>query len=136
MKAHKFRDAIKDFKQSLSMLKPWDSRLAWPREAAQIFFQIGLCYMELRELRPALDSFNNSLKIHPTAEGYFKRGIVKMKLGLSKGMHDLNKALAYRPKYYQAYLGRAAYYGRCEKYSGQNDLIVHLEPLLPLKLGS
>jgi len=40
-----------------------------------------------------------------------------MKLGLSKGVHDFNRTLVYKPKFYQAYLGRAAYYGSKKRYA-------------------
>ena len=118
MKAKQFGDAINDFNCALKVIKPWDLLLSWPKESANIFFLIGMCHMELNEYKSALDSFNISLKTNSTfAEGYFNRGLVKMKLGISKGVHDFNKALSYRPEYYQAYLGRAAYYGKSKRYA-------------------
>lgn len=118
MKAKLYKDAIVNLNHALKMYEPWDVRQSWPKESGEVFFLIGVCHMELKEYKSALESFNVSLKTNPTfAEGYFKRGLVRMKLGVSKGVSDFNKALSYRPEYYQAYLGRAAYYGMNKRHA-------------------
>ena len=36
----------------------------WPKDAADVFFYIGMCFVELKEYQSALDSLNSSLKIN------------------------------------------------------------------------
>ena len=50
-------------------------------------------------------------------QAYFERGVAKLKAGNSRGVLDLNKALALNPQLHQAFLARAAYYGRSGRYS-------------------
>jgi len=41
-----------------------------------------------------------------------------MKLGMHRsGLVDVNKSLAIQPQFFQAYLARAALYGRTERYT-------------------
>ena len=35
------------------------------------------------------------------SQAYFQRGLTKMKLNLSKGVHDFNRTLVHKPKFYQ-----------------------------------
>lgn len=41
-----------------------------------------------------------------------------MKLGMNRsGLTDVNKSLALQPQFFQAYLARAAFYGRSGRYT-------------------
>ena len=50
-------------------------------------------------------------------QGYYERGVAKLKAGHGRGIHDLNKSLAIDPALFQAFLARAAHYGRTGRYS-------------------
>lgn len=44
--------------------------------------------------------------------------MAKMKMGMNhNGLLDVNKSLAVNPKFFQAYLARAALYGRSGRYT-------------------
>ncbi|XP_057307156.1 uncharacterized protein LOC130645247 isoform X1 [Hydractinia symbiolongicarpus] len=118
MKAKRYQDAIESFQQALDIMKPWNPKQCWPKEASQVYFMMGLCHVEEYAYQLAIGSFNCSLKIHPGfAEAYYQRELVKMKLGSSKGVHDFNRALACNPSFYQAFLCRALYYAMNKRYA-------------------
>lgn len=50
-------------------------------------------------------------------QAYYERGVAKLKSGGSKGIYDLNRSLAINPKLFQAFLARAAHYGRTGRHS-------------------
>lgn len=98
--------------------KPWKPREPWPIEAAESHFLVGMCNIELRNYVAAMDSFTTAIKLDSNyAEAFYQRGIARMKMRLSKGIQDFNKALAINPKIFQAYLSRACYYGSKGNYT-------------------
>ena len=50
-------------------------------------------------------------------QGYYERGVAKLKAGHSKGIHDLNKSLAVDPDLFQAFLARAVHYGQTGRHT-------------------
>jgi len=118
MKARKYHEAINQLNEALEIMRPWNSKIAWPVEASETFFLIAMCFVELKTYQSALDAFNSAVRINSDyPQAYYQRGLVRMKLGLSKGVHDFNKALACQPTFYQAYLARAAYYSMNKRYA-------------------
>ncbi|XP_048585429.1 uncharacterized protein LOC5512045 isoform X2 [Nematostella vectensis] len=118
MKAKRFEDAISSFLKAIEILTPWNSRNPMPLEAAGVYFLIGMCQSEVHNDSGALDAYNEAIKVNPDyAEAFYQRGLTKMKLSHTKGVHDFNRALAINPKLFQAFLSRAAYYGMKGRYS-------------------
>ncbi|KAL4230368.1 cytochrome c oxidase subunit 1 [Mactra antiquata] len=112
MKAKKFENAISSFQLALSVYKPWKARDPWPIEAGDAHYLIGQCSMELRQYMDALNAFTDAIKLNPNmAEALYHRGMARMKLKMSKGIQDFNRALAINPTIFQAYLSRACFYG-------------------------
>lgn len=52
-----------------------------------------------------------------THQALYQRGMARMKLKMSKGIQDFNRALAINPHIFQAYLSRACYYGSRGNYT-------------------
>ena len=50
-------------------------------------------------------------------QAYFQRGLVRIWVKSARPLLDLNRALAYNPNFFQAYLTRAAYFGTRGRYS-------------------
>ncbi|XP_060594169.1 uncharacterized protein LOC132748578 isoform X2 [Ruditapes philippinarum] len=127
MKAKKFENAITSFQLALSVYeqeyrfqhsKPWKARDPWPQEAADAHYLIGQCSMELRNYLDALNAFTDAIKLNSSmAEALYQRGMARMKLKMSKGIQDFNRALAINPTIFQAYLSRACYYGGKGNYT-------------------
>ncbi|XP_052281417.1 uncharacterized protein LOC127878913 isoform X2 [Dreissena polymorpha] len=125
MKAKKFEDAVSSFALALSLYKeqfttqkPWKARDPWPIEAADTHYLIGQCHMELHNFTQALDAFTDAIKLNPNmAEALYQRGMARMKLKMSKGIQDFNRALALNPTIFQAYLSRACFYGSKGNYT-------------------
>ncbi|XP_059860639.1 tetratricopeptide repeat protein 6 [Delphinus delphis] len=66
----------------------------------------------------AFDSFTKAVKADPDfAEGFYQRGLCKVKLHKDCSILDFNRAITLDPKHYQAYLSRVAYYGLKGRYS-------------------
>lgn len=60
----------------------------------------------------------NFVQINPNyAEAFYQRGLCRLKLDHSKGVQDLNRALALQPNLFEAYLSRAAFYCTKKRYS-------------------
>ncbi|XP_043930180.1 tetratricopeptide repeat protein 6 [Protopterus annectens] len=111
MKAKKSKEAIQSFEQALHLLTE-DNAKPSGSEVAEIFYLIGLCYVEQVHLLKALDAFTNAVKIFPDhADAYYQRGLCKMRLKQVKCIQDFNRALTCNPNLFQAYLSRAAFYG-------------------------
>ncbi len=45
--------------------KPWSKETNWPPEAGEMYFLIGMCYMESRDYLGAQDAFNNAIRVDP-----------------------------------------------------------------------
>ena len=50
-------------------------------------------------------------------QAYYERGVAKLKAGGGRGIYDLNRSLAINPKLFQAFLARAAHYGRTGRHA-------------------
>nr|XP_023696055.1 tetratricopeptide repeat protein 6 isoform X1 [Paramormyrops kingsleyae] len=104
MKTQKFSEAVESFRKALTLLIP-------DPEAAEVFYNIGLCYVAQDNLSQALDAFNGAVKINPNlADAYHQRGLCRMRLGQPESVQDFNRALAVDPSCFQVYLSRAAFY--------------------------
>ena len=118
LKGKYYKEAISSFEKALNIMKPFDAKTSWPFEASDVFYLVGLCFIEMQQFNSALDALNNALKINSEfPEAYYQRGLVKIKLNVGKCVHDFNRALVWNKDFYQAYLGRAAYYGMKGRYA-------------------
>ncbi|KAJ1102670.1 hypothetical protein NDU88_000114 [Pleurodeles waltl] len=118
MKAKKAKEAVNSFKQALSLLHPPETRPKLTRESAEIFYLLGLCYMDQVNLLKALDAFSTAIKADPGhTAAFYQRGLCRMRLNQAKSVQDFNRALAINPKLFQVYLSRAAFYGFKERYT-------------------
>ena len=43
--------------------KPWTAEAQWPKDAAEMFFLIGLCHMETKYYTAAHEAFNNAIRV-------------------------------------------------------------------------
>uniref|UniRef100_A0A8C9G4H1 Tetratricopeptide repeat domain 6 n=1 Tax=Pavo cristatus TaxID=9049 RepID=A0A8C9G4H1_PAVCR len=72
-----------------------------------------LCYIEL-----ACDAFSMAIRLHSSyPEAFYQRGLCRMQLRQTKCIQDFNHTLVLCPSHFQAYMGRAAYYGSKGRYS-------------------
>ncbi|XP_072039506.1 uncharacterized protein [Amphiura filiformis] len=118
IKAKKYREAVESLEKALDFMKPWQERQEWPKEAAEVYYLIGMCHMEIPNHLKAYEAFNDAIRINAHyPEAFYQRGLTRMKLRQAKGIVDFNRALALNPKLFQAYLSRAAYYGMRGRYS-------------------
>ncbi|XP_077968120.1 uncharacterized protein LOC120326538 [Styela clava] len=129
MKAKKFKDAIFNFKNALDLLgsysfssmtsqSEFSQNQSSPEESSEIHFLLGQCYTQLEQHSRALSSYNNALKANSShALAFYHRGLCRLKMDHSKGVQDLNRALALDPTLFEAYLSRAAFYGTKGRYS-------------------
>ncbi|NXC40978.1 TTC6 protein, partial [Penelope pileata] len=118
MKAEKMEDALESFKQAIDLLRT--SGKIHPRmfEAAEMHYLMGLCYMKQINLVQACDAFSMAIKLHSSyPDAFCQRGLCRMQLGQATCIRDFNCALALCPSHFQAYMGRAAYYGSKGRYS-------------------
>ncbi|CAH2328416.1 tetratricopeptide repeat 6 isoform X1 [Pelobates cultripes] len=117
MKAKKNKDAAESFIQALEVLGSSDQQPS-PSEKAEIFYLLGLCYIEQFKFLQALDAFSSAVKVHSGyCEAYYQRGLCLALLHQANSLKDFNRALEINSKYFQAYLCRAAFYGFRKRYS-------------------
>ncbi|KAH1170981.1 tetratricopeptide repeat protein 6 isoform X2 [Mauremys mutica] len=118
MKAKKTKDAVESFQLALKILTSSAKILPNTFEAAEIYYFLGLCYMEQVSLLQAYEAFSLAVKVYPNySDAFYQRGLCRMQLNQAKCIQDFNRALAINPKHFQAYLSRAAYYGSKGRYS-------------------
>ncbi|XP_076983019.1 tetratricopeptide repeat protein 6 isoform X3 [Tamandua tetradactyla] len=118
MKAKRNKEAVRTFKKALDVFSHSDKGPNITVAAADCLYNLGLCYMEEGNLQMAYDSFTKAVKANPDfAEGFYQRGLCKVKLHKENSILDFNHAITLNPKHYQAYLGRVAYYGLKGRYS-------------------
>uniref|UniRef100_A0A452IGL2 Uncharacterized protein n=1 Tax=Gopherus agassizii TaxID=38772 RepID=A0A452IGL2_9SAUR len=118
MKAKKTKDAVESFQQALKMVTSSAKTLPNTFEAAEIYYFLGLCYMEQVSLLQAYEAFSLAVKAYSNySDAFYQRGLCRMQLNQAKCIQDFNRALAINPKHFQAYLSRAAYYGSKGRYS-------------------
>ncbi|XP_072423984.1 uncharacterized protein ttc6 [Chiloscyllium punctatum] len=113
MKAGKHEDALSSFQRALD-LEHEASEIGITNTvntSVEIYYHMGLCYIELNQLREAIDSFNSAVKLLPNfAKAYYQRGLCGLKLHDFKCIYDFHRALALNPKLFEVYLSRAVYY--------------------------
>ncbi|NWX19170.1 TTC6 protein, partial [Aegotheles bennettii] len=64
------------------------------------------------------DAFSMAIRLHSIyPDAFYQRGLCRMQLGQAKCIQDFNRTLALCPSHFQAYMGRAAYYGSKGRYS-------------------
>ncbi|XP_035184240.1 tetratricopeptide repeat protein 6 isoform X2 [Oxyura jamaicensis] len=118
MKAEKTKDAVESFKRAIELQMTSAKILHNAFEAAEMYFLMGLCYMEQTNLLQARDSFNMAIRLHTRyPDAFYQRGLCRMQLGQAKCIRDFNRTLALCPSHFQAYMSRAAYYGSKGRYS-------------------
>ncbi|XP_006891646.1 PREDICTED: uncharacterized protein LOC102862704 [Elephantulus edwardii] len=118
MKAKKNKEAVRTFKKALDIFARSDKGSNAILASADCLYHLGLCYMEEGSLQMALDSFTKAINANPEfAEGFYQRGLCRVKLGKDNSILDFNCTLTLNPKHYQAYLSRGAYYGLKGRYS-------------------
>ncbi|KAM9294421.1 tetratricopeptide repeat protein 6 [Gastrophryne carolinensis] len=117
MKAKKNKDAAESFIRTLELLGHTPERSS-ASERAEVFYLLGLCYMEQFKFIQALDALTSSIKVRPGfCDAYYQRGLCRMCLQQASCVQDFNKALEINPNYFQAYLCRATFYGFKKRYS-------------------
>uniref|UniRef100_A0A8B9TE01 Tetratricopeptide repeat domain 6 n=1 Tax=Anas platyrhynchos TaxID=8839 RepID=A0A8B9TE01_ANAPL len=118
MKAEKTKDAVKSFKQAIELQMTSAKILHNAFEVAEMYYLMGLCYMEQTNLLQARDAFNMAIRLHSRyPDAFYQRGLCRMQLGQAKCIRDFNRTLALCPSHFQAYMSRAAYYGSKGRYS-------------------
>ncbi|XP_031449081.1 tetratricopeptide repeat protein 6 [Phasianus colchicus] len=118
MKAEKTEDAVGSFKQAINLLMTSEKILPPTFEAAEMYYLMGLCYMEQKNLLEACDAFSMAIRLHSSyPDAFYQRGLCRMQLRQTKCIQDFNHTLELCPSHFQAYMGRAAYYGSKGRYS-------------------
>ncbi|XP_033621036.1 tetratricopeptide repeat protein 6 isoform X3 [Fukomys damarensis] len=118
MKAKKIKEAVSMFKKALEVFSHSDKGPNAVAISVDCLHNLGLCYMEEGNLQMAFDCFTKAVKANPDfAEGFYQRGLCKVKLQRDNSILDFNRAIALNPKHYQAYLSRVAFYGLKGRYS-------------------
>uniref|UniRef100_A0A8C0WG14 UDP-N-acetylglucosamine--peptide N-acetylglucosaminyltransferase SPINDLY n=1 Tax=Castor canadensis TaxID=51338 RepID=A0A8C0WG14_CASCN len=117
MKAKKIKEAVRMFKKALEAFPQSEA----PNDLAisgDCLYNLGLCYMKEGNIQMACDSFTKAVKANPDlAEGFYHRGLCKVKLHKDSAILDFNRTITLNPKHYQAYLCRVAFYGLKGRYS-------------------
>ncbi|XP_025057227.1 tetratricopeptide repeat protein 6 [Alligator sinensis] len=118
MKAKKTKEALESFKAALKLLASSAKPLPNTFETAEIYYFMGLCYMEQVNFLQACEAFSIAVKVYSVyPDAFYQRGLCRMQLKQTKCIQDFNRALAINPAHFQAYLSRAAYYGSKGRYS-------------------
>ncbi|XP_035584032.1 tetratricopeptide repeat protein 6 isoform X3 [Zalophus californianus] len=118
MKAKRNKEAVKMFKKALDIFSHSDKGPNAVAASADCLYNLGLCYMEEGNIQMAFDCFTKAVKANPDfAEGFYQRGLCKVKLHKDSSVLDFNRAITLNPKHYQAYLSRVAFYGLKGRYS-------------------
>ncbi|XP_054988059.1 tetratricopeptide repeat protein 6 [Sorex araneus] len=118
MKAKRNKEALKMFKKALGVFSQSSKGPDATEASADCLYHLGLCYVEEGNSQMAYDCFTKAVKAKPDfAEGFYQRGLCKVKLGKNYPILDFNRAITLDSNHYQAYLSRAAYYGLKGRYS-------------------
>ncbi|CAF3939102.1 unnamed protein product, partial [Rotaria magnacalcarata] len=97
------------------------------------YLDLSKCLIQLQRYPQAVEQLTTLIKLQPpdqNAEAYLQRGIAKMRMfgkfstqeltklsSNRRPLLDINRALVIEPNSAEAYLARAAWYARCERYS-------------------
>ncbi|KAM6181649.1 tetratricopeptide repeat protein 6 [Erethizon dorsatum] len=118
MKAKKIKEAVRMFKKALEVFSHSDKGPNAVAISADCLHNLGLCYLEEGNLQMAFDYFTKAVTANPEfAEGFYQRGLCKVKLQKDNSILDFNRAIALNPEHFQAYLSRVALYGLKGRYS-------------------
>ncbi|XP_006152426.2 tetratricopeptide repeat protein 6 [Tupaia chinensis] len=118
LKAKRTKEAMKMFKKALEVFSLSDKGPNAVATSADCLYNLGLCYLEEGNLQMAFEFFTKAVKTNPDfAEGFYQRGLCKIKLQKDNSILDFNRAITINPKHYQAYLSRVAFYGSKGRYS-------------------
>ncbi|EHB03873.1 Tetratricopeptide repeat protein 6 [Heterocephalus glaber] len=104
MKAKKIKEAVRMFKKALEVFSHSDKGPNAVAISVDCLHNLGLCYMEEGNLQMAFDCFTKAVKANPDfAEGFYQRGLCKVKLQGDNSILDFNRAIALNPRHYQNY---------------------------------
>uniref|UniRef100_A0A8C2VL38 Tetratricopeptide repeat domain 6 n=1 Tax=Chinchilla lanigera TaxID=34839 RepID=A0A8C2VL38_CHILA len=118
MKAKKIKEAVRMFKKALEVFSNSNKGPNAVALSIDCLHNLGLCYMVEGNLQMAFDYFTKAVRANPDfAEGFYQRGLCKVKLQKDNSILDFNRAIALNPKHFQAYLSRVAFYGLKGRYS-------------------
>lgn len=84
---------------------------------AAAFYSLGMCCVAGGDDELAVEAFGCALRLtsgHSLA--LYQRGMCRLRLGRARGLGDVNKALAMKPRMWKAYLTRASHYAKQGKY--------------------
>nr|KAJ3422198.1 cytochrome c oxidase subunit 1 [Polyrhizophydium stewartii] len=96
-----FRGALRDLSSSLD----------YSQNDPQVFLQRGICFEHLRDWSSASIEFSKCITLMPTySKAYYHRGLCKLYEGNDTGVADLDLAIQYDEKFFDAYLTRASYH--------------------------
>ncbi|KAJ3108931.1 cytochrome c oxidase subunit 1 [Phlyctochytrium planicorne] len=99
------------FVQPKGAIRDLSKALEYNKKEPQIYLQRGICYENLKDWSHAAAEFSRCIAQNPRyAKAYYHRGLCKLHEGNSRGVIDLDRALKYDPKFFEAYLTRASYY--------------------------
>ncbi|KAM4663541.1 tetratricopeptide repeat protein 6 [Discoglossus pictus] len=118
MKAKKNKDAAGNFQKALKLLKSATHDMTYTSVKAEIYYLLGLSYMEQLDFLQAFEALSSAIKISSDyCDAYYQRGLCRVRLQQSKCVEDFNRALEINPEHFQAYMCRAAYYGFRKRYT-------------------
>ncbi|KAK5670739.1 hypothetical protein QVD99_002513 [Batrachochytrium dendrobatidis] len=97
-----------DFKGALRDLT---SALDYSQNDPQTFLQRGICFEHLQDWSAASAEFTKCITYMPTyAKAYYHRGLCKLYEKNDTGVNDLDLAIQYDEKFFEAYLTRASFH--------------------------
>ncbi|KAM7154759.1 tetratricopeptide repeat protein 6 [Molossus nigricans] len=118
MKAKRNKEAMRMFKKALDVFSHSDKGPNDLEASVDCLYNLGLCYMDEGNLQMAFESFTKAVRTNPNfAEGFYQRGLCKVKLQKDSSILDFNQAINLKPQHYEAYLSRVAFYGLKGRYS-------------------
>ncbi|KAJ1567925.1 cytochrome c oxidase subunit 1, partial [Nowakowskiella sp. JEL0078] len=80
------------------------------RKDPQIHLHRGICYENLKDWTAAATEFTKCIQLNPSfAKAYYHRGLCRLHEGNSKGILDIDRALKYDSRFFEAFLTRAAF---------------------------
>ena len=122
MNCDRHEEAIDSFEDALRL----------KQDVSNWWYLLGLCFTHVQEDGLAIESFTCAIEREPkNYRAFYERGACELRLHLSRGIRDINKALSINPRMWTAYLTRACYYshlGRFNKAILNCNVAISLEP--------
>ncbi|UJR32034.1 hypothetical protein I4U23_019502 [Adineta vaga] len=131
IKAKRFDEAREAFERCIQVCL--NNSADQTEELHGAYLDLSKCLIQLKRYSQAVEQLTTLLKLqHPnqSAEAYLQRGIAKMRMfahyspqelaklsSSRRPLLDINKSLVIEPNNAEAYVARAAWYARCERYS-------------------